>query len=196
MRSVHRPANRGQGIAESRSAWPIFELPSVKKHDYAEVRQMVRRLRRELFVNCWCMADGESEGMWRLYGGGQDAVAIQSTYSRLTKAVAGPGLYVGTVRYIDFEVNEVSFRWTFLPALHKRKAFEHERELRAVYNRIFSNEPPLGEYESVNLEELLANIYIAPGSPRWFGETVEKVVDRYSLNVPVRRSQLEASPFE
>jgi len=36
---------------------------------YREVREMVRKLRKELFVNCWCLSDEESEGMWRLYGG-------------------------------------------------------------------------------------------------------------------------------
>jgi hypothetical protein len=164
---------------------------------YSEVRRMVRKLRKELFVNCWFMAQGESEGMWRLYGGGDQAVAIQSTYSRLMKAISRPALWFGTVRYIDFEIDEVSFRWTFLPALHKRKAFEHEQELRAIYCRVFPTaEAPWGEYETVDLNALIAKVYVAPGAPRWFHETVKGVAERYGLIALVDQSSLDISPFE
>jgi hypothetical protein len=164
---------------------------------YAEVRRFVRKLRKNLFVNCWFMSQGESEGIWRLYGGGDQAVAIQSTYSRLMKAISKRAIWVGTVRYIDYETDEVSFRWTFLPALHKRKAFEHEQELRAIYDRVFPTaEVPLGEYEPVDLNALVAKLYVAPGSPCWFRETVKRVAERYGLNVTVDQSKLDISPFE
>jgi hypothetical protein len=112
-------------------------------------------------------------------------------------AVPGLGLWVGTVRYIDFDSDEVLYRWAFLPALYKRNAFEHERELRAVNQRIFlTKEAPLGEYQPVDLNTLVENVYIAPGAPPWFGDTRKKVVDRYSSNTVIQQSKLDAQPLE
>ena len=98
---------------------------------------------------------------------------------------------------MDFDLEKVSFRWTFLPALYKRKAFEHERELRAVYMWVFiTGEAPLGEYEPVNVDALVESVYVAPGAPRWFRDTVQNLIIRYSLTATVQQSKLDASPFE
>ncbi len=48
---------------------------------------------------------------------------------------------------------------------------------------------------SIDLNESIDSIYVAPTSPLWFKNLVEQVVSRYSLNAPVFQSSLDSDPF-
>lgn len=87
--------------------------------------------RAYLTVNCWHMNEYESAAMWKLYSDSDDVIAIRSTYSRLRRNLAN-GVFVGIVNYIDY-IHEKFNELQFLEAvIHKRRSFEHERELRAI----------------------------------------------------------------
>jgi hypothetical protein len=94
------------------------------------------------------MNEYESAAMWSLYatGGRDQAIAIQSTYARLEKALEQyPDVHIGVVHYIDYEKDWMPEGNLMYPSVHKRKSFEHERELRAVIydmHRMEHDEPP------------------------------------------------------
>ncbi len=38
-----------------------------------------------------------------------------------------------------------------------------------------------GKYVTVDVDKLVSNIYVSPKSPKWIGELVKAVAERYSL---------------
>ncbi len=87
---------------------------------------------KQFCVSCWHMAAAESDAMWRLYCGNDVGVCIVSTYARLSKLKSGTPLHLGLVRYIDYRTQNFSWVDSYAPMMHKRRAYEHEKEVRIV----------------------------------------------------------------
>lgn len=152
-----------------------------------------RKVREWTAINCWHMNEYESDAMWKLYLKSNEGIAVQSTYKRLNNSFSDleEKVCIGQVNYIDYELDNMQYKDNMLaPFLHKRKSFEHERELRAIMMKI----PKKGErydydgeafehgtYVQVNLDELIDKIYVAPTAPQWVVELVELVLNKYKL---------------
>jgi len=155
-----------------------------------------------LTVNCWHLNDCESAAMWKLYGGANKGIAIQSTFRKMIKAFEefSDNVYIGKIRYIDYQ-NEIfngKAPDKFEPILTKRKSFEHEKELRAVMWETSRETPRTNDgsvLSNVNLKELIENIYISPFSPAWYRESVQTIVKKFGLDVPVLQSELDKKPL-
>lgn len=171
--------------------------------------------------NCWHMNESESAAMWRLYARTEEAICIQSTYKRLRESlneapVKERGqLFLGTVEYIDYEGECLPDDNQLHYLVYKRRSFEHERELRALVwqtpqfpdgtpirlppdlsKEDFPEDLPKQRiWMKLDLARLIESIYVAPSSPNWFRDLVEKVVNRYGLQKPVRQSLLDDSPI-
>ena len=159
--------------------------------------------RQWTFISCWHMNPAESAAMWQLYANSNEAVAIRSSFYRLANAL-DEFTFIGTVEYIDFEKDWIPETNTFYPYVHKRLSFSHERELRAVYVELPTNEngidmnavpPDVGIEKPVNLNQLIESVYVAPTSPVWFERLVKNVCHRYSLETNVHKSALDNEPF-
>ncbi len=85
------------------------------------------------------MNEHESAAMWKLYAQTNEAVAIQSTYQKLASCLP-ENVFVGVVHYIDYETQWLPEGNAMWPFVHKRKSFEHERELRALFEDLPINE--------------------------------------------------------
>ena len=60
-----------------------------------------KTIRESSYVNCWTAGPAENAAFWEIYGKGDTAVAIRSTYNRLRNVL--PDDYViGRVKYIDY----------------------------------------------------------------------------------------------
>lgn len=90
------------------------------------------------------------------------------------------------------------------PFVHKRKSFEHEREVRAVVMKWPTGEKGLdfsqetigaGLKIKVDVERLIEQIYVAPNSPAWFADLLRAVIQRYGYGFPVVQSKLNEQPF-
>lgn len=139
---------------------------------FDEYREVAEHSREITFLNCWHINDGESAGMWDLYGRSDRSIAIESTVGKLDEALEAATKYpigAGHVRYADYDsswddldkdskkaLNEVVFQdgINFKDLFHlKRDSFRHEREFRIyVYfseyldNELFEMEQ-LRDYE-------------------------------------------------
>lgn len=168
----------------------------------AEHRAWIRQWTK---MSCWHMNDGESEAMWRLYSDAGRAIAVQSTFERL-RGVLKKDILCGEVRYIDYQTKVIPEGSFVEPFMHKRKSFEHERELRALtmdewprvsathydYTAKASDE---GELVPVDLKELIEKILISPLAPSWYLNAVKDIVKKYGLDCQVSRSSLDSDPF-
>ncbi|MGB2821810.1 MAG: hypothetical protein WBF17_12565 [Phycisphaerae bacterium] len=191
------------------SFWPSQEL-----RENAGSREHAESSAREMLVSCWHRNEGESAAMWRLYLRSDEGVAIRSTFSRLQMVLrdgrvrepegdgTAPGTPVnggvGLVEYLDFQTQRFGPRANlFQGVLHKRKCFDHEREVRAVIvpDTRWLREARTGVVLLVSdLNDLILEVYVRPESPRWLTDLVRSVSQKYGLEAPVRRSRLLEFP--
>jgi len=168
---------------------------SAKRRAIGEHNLGVMRMGRNLlFVSSWHMNNHESVAMWDLYLKSGEGVAIQSTVGRMIKSFdySNDEVYIGQLQYVDYQKQEIPWNNVFYLALHKRKSFEHERELRAL---VMSPDNSPGKLVSVDLNVLIQKIFVAPNCPVWILDLVKKMISRYGLNKKVFHSGLEQNPM-
>ena len=88
-------------------------------------------------ISCWHMSPRESAAMWRLYVKNDEGVAVRSTFRRLRSSFLEfrNEITVGLVDYVDYRKKLIPWRWPHAAYFHKRKSFEHEKEVRAIITR-------------------------------------------------------------
>lgn len=162
-----------------------------------EYRAHWQALRRRMFLSCWHLAERESAAMWSLYAGREgQGVALQSTFGRLERALPSEwqhGIHAGTVYYIDYSSDDIPRGNAFYRCLYKRTSFEHERELRAIFDTQ-DDRSPHGFLVPVDLSTLVENVYVAPTALPWFADLVERVMHHFEGTAPVIPSKLLAGP--
>ena len=116
---------------------------------------------------------------------------IKHTYQQLYEALdKDPTIEIGKVKYIDFSKRFSSVNGSFW---YKRKAFEHEREVRAITT---SNKKHVSGIEkAVDLDKLISAVYISPYAPKWFEDALRDVMQKYKLNEPIYFSEMLKTPF-
>lgn len=170
----------------------------------AERIRSITPARKQKAINCWHMNDFESAAMWKLYLQSNEGIAIQSTFSKLRTALTESELIVliGKVNYIDYDKEVINPFNGFNSFLHKRKSFEHERELRVIlWDKMKTNKDLIdlsdqtGCRIKVSLEELIQNIYVSPNSPLWFTNLVQEITLKYGISRKVINSRLNDTPI-
>lgn len=150
------------------------------------------------YSNCWTKSDVDEYVLWNSYASLRDGVAIKSTVENLIMSLDPAderSVYVSDVQYIDYE-SDYTFQKTFgianmlAPHFSKRKFFESEKEMRALYldgDGRFNN-TPAGLYFKVDLNRLIDCVYVAPFSYPWFPDVVKQLLERHGLNKEVKKS--------
>lgn len=169
------------------------------KEELREIEEKVfNSIRENIAINCWHINSVESAAMWKLYLKSSEGIAIQSTFGRLKDGLAPSvaKVSIGKVQYIDYQEDTIPNGNLFYRALSKRKSFEHENELRALFMPSSLGEPfDKGVYIDIDINTLIETIYIEPTAPHWITELVQSVLSRYQLDVDVRSSSLRESPI-
>lgn len=183
----------------------------------ARMAAFFEKQRQYTYLNCWHMNEHESAAMWEIYQSGQpQGIAIRSTHQRLSGSLADPStIYIGTVGYIDYNTDMTTGLLTTLNRfLYKRQSFDYERELRGIHSTwpegvidmmrvVGAKQPPLTEAPpgppvipmTVNLDELVHEVYVSPTAPAWFADVVRKASARYGHTWTVHHSSLDNDPI-
>lgn len=176
----------------------------------AKMAELGKAVQEHTYLNCWHMGEHESAAMWKIYqGGNSQSIAIRSTYRNLiTSLQDSRSIFVGTVSYVDFDTDVVPAENIYHPMFHKRKSYDYEREIRAIYADpcIIDFRPGPAEFRftplgsevipiAVSLDNLVERVYVSPKARPWFAEVVRDVVSRYGRNWPVDHSSLDCEPI-
>jgi len=172
------------------------------KREIRSLSDFYKEYLKHTFVNCWHINKDQSAAMWRLYIQSNEGIAIRSTFGRLKNSFTKSKsyeVYIGEIKYINYS-KDVIPEGTLYPYFHKRRAFEHEHELRAViqdFTRDKKGEidwnkfpPKSGLNISVDLDTLIEKIVLAPNCPSWQKSVVKSILDNYELDKEVSRSIL------
>lgn len=157
---------------------------------------------KHTFVNCWHINNTQSAAMWKLYLKSNEGIAIRSTFGGLKECLNKSkkyDVYIGKVKYIRY-FKDVIPEGTLYPYFHKRRSFEHEKELRAVIQEFYGDTKgdidwdkfpkKAGLYVPVNLDTLIDRIILAPSCPSWQKSVVKSVLVKYGVNKHVSLSRL------
>lgn len=207
--------NPDEPLADKLRQWVEWEDDTLKH---------LLRSTKEYFVNCWHGAETESAAMWKLYAEDSFGISIISNFDRLTSALsaAPESIMCGSVKYIDYDNERLDLSNGFITTVTKRLSFAHEREVRLLYwdtsigdesvvtlwngePRVMSMAkshadhekilPPAGRAFPCDLEQLIAEIRIAPTAPGWFEAAVRDFCEIANLKKPISKSDLARSPM-
>jgi len=167
--------------------------------------------RKVINISSWHINEYESAAMWKLYLTSKEGVAIQSTFKRLKdsfKENKRDDIYIGFVKYIDYEKDSIPDGNIFNPFLYKRKSFEHEKELRAIImkfalaeqtkgkNILYVDPEWIGNYVESDLIILIENIVVSPTAPEWFAELIGSIMNKFGLmDIEIKQSDLTKDPL-
>jgi hypothetical protein len=159
--------------------------------------ELPNQLKQKYFISCWHMNEEESPAMWKLYTSQNESICIRSKYKTL-KALVPEESLLGVVKYIDYRSQsfDTTEMWNYI--IHKRKSFEHEREIRAAIYRSpacrFETSGEKGLVVPIEIAELIDEIIVSPESKLPLTEVVEGLAKKYKLNAPVERSRVNDKP--
>lgn len=189
----------------------MYEETGITPRSHAEVdREAHESWRRFTMVNCWCMSDEESDALWRVYASPLSGIALKTTFDAFSKSLICPEqVSVGVVQYIDYHKERIPQNNLMHFYLRKRRAFAHEKEVRAVHLHVPGTINPTtrqyehdatgqnlpGKYLQVDIPSLVSRVVVAPFAPDWFLAMTESVVTRYGFTFPVVRSNLSEGPI-
>jgi hypothetical protein len=203
-----------KGIKKNKQAWDSHYLNFFRnavrnppdgtcQQSEQQIEETAQRLLRELehgghadrkmtFVNYWHENEYESEAMWRLYSSFlPNAIAIRTTYQCLYNSLhKNPDISIGRVKYLDLNKQYAGIDGAFW---HKRKSFEHEREVRAIVTD--HNCRQEGIMIPCDLDLLIESVFVSPQAPDWFINVVNDIHEKYSISVKVSKSELIEEPF-
>lgn len=164
------------------------------------MKERLQDMKRFVALNCWHLNEYESDAMWKLYLKSNEGIAIQSTYAKLKESLIDKeAIYLGLVDYIDYENDSIEPGDSLTPFFHKRKSFEHEREVRAAVVKLpntnyTENTIDGGLSIAVDLSTLIERVYVSPTAPDWFANLVKKMLHEYDSNYEVVHSKLNDDP--
>ena len=190
--------------------------------------------RKYVMCNCWHQNRVESMAMWDKYHMRNSGIAIKTTMHNLKNSLLdSKDVFIGKVEYFysknyDFDYKKglqdsgslLNQKWTYFPYFHKRKAFEHEHEVRMIIDidpfvrealdqvipeDLSLLEKYISEIEfpdickvgiplKVNVNELIDKVIISPYCDDWITETVKSVVHQYGFDFSVNSSTLLNAP--
>lgn len=150
--------------------------------------------------------------MWKLYARDSAGIAIRTNFSDFASSlIDDQDIYVGRVKYIDYDSTVVPESTVIDPFMYKRPSFSHEQEVRAIIRSpahyLLGDDPSLriidsgtfpfdgfGAYSRVDLGRLVHEVVISPYADCWFQDLVESVIRRHDLTISVRKSSLADKP--
>lgn len=122
-------------------------------------RVSLENLAQDWYGQCWNLGE-ESDAMWRIYSSSKDSIRITTTIGELFSSIQDPNnkfpelsCFIGKVKYLDErEIKNLVQNLTFQDVTAggradgfaellciKRTAFEHEREVRILFQDVEGN---------------------------------------------------------
>jgi len=163
------------------------------------------------YINSWHLSPIESAAMWNLYRKDY-GISVVTTVQKLNQSLSSDErIRVGLVNYIDYEISPIDWGYMSSPFVHKRKSFEHEKEVRLVIFSVdaskklfdypaietrteFDDRIPFGIAVPANLEKLILEVRIDPNAPPWFMATIADVTKKMGFGFEVIQSVLGEDP--
>ncbi len=191
--------------------WPELNrryIDYVKKNEGETIGSFDLFTRKFTYVSCFHKSNCETAFMWKQYSD-NDGIAIKTSVEKLKKSFNKTEIpvYISDIKYIDYKSEPIyDMSNAFSLAIHKRKSFEFEKEVRCLCmlpnlstchsinekyeDKIDFEKTPSGVKIPVVLSELIEEVYISPYADLYIKENVEVSMQMAGLNAKVTESDL------
>ena len=168
----------------------------INSSDIENTDDFQNHLSNNTYINCWHKSDSESMIMWEIYGQSENSIAIKTTPSKLKNSfnldnVMKDAIEVALddVIYEDHDkaASEKCYRQPFFL---KRPHFSFEQEVRLYFRARHTkskSEAPYGYKITVDLNQLIDEIYVHPDAEDWFFHAVKDLNKKYDIRAPLKR---------
>lgn len=111
------------------------------------------------------------------------------------------------MKYLDYEKDDFDPTDLFSPFMHKRLAFQHEREVRGIIReaavphdtarwRFAATIPaPAGRQVRVDLSALIDSVTVSPLAPSWFADLVRSLIGKLGHDIRIELSEISGNPL-
>lgn len=167
------------------------DLPPQALTHFAEVDKVAKDF---CYVSCWHEFAKESSLMWKAYASEQGSLAIRTNWKSLTDSITDDQQVFGArINYVDRSqtfVPEGNLMWRHM---HKGHQYEDEKEIRLVVtnNILDSGKQSRSVAVKVDINVLVTEVLMAPGTPEWLENLLEVFRKDYGLKAQIRRSTLD-----
>lgn len=160
--------------------------------------------KKELIGQSWSMED-VSDALWRIYSKEKEGIMIQTTVRKfglikgIKIAMLGPVIYYEDLEEILNKIeNPMDYDGISELGFYKRKAFEHEKEVRLITLNDSEYVDGLCQDSGHFLFELdpiefIEGIIIDPRSEEWYVDTIKYYCKRAGLLISPLKSDLYSS---
>lgn len=174
----------------------------IKNEGIEATRYFCNHIKEFTFINCWHKNEYESDAMWKLYSKVPEAIAIETTYTKLINSILvnpSTNIFISEVSYLDYNTEKNSFSSVMSPFTSKGMSYKHEEEVRLVLQTMYMKKKgetileshgTLGKYINVDLNSLIEKIHLSPSSPLWFKKLINDILIKYELKKSVCESRL------
>lgn len=185
-----------------------WELPSLSIPTKLETGEMINKSdlgEKYLYGSCWTRL-GESDAMWRIYAPQRDGILIKTSIKKFKDLRQFSNGYISNVYYyndlydgLGKVFTDRSFWRPYSLGLIKRKAFQHEKEVRFLFYKppsfnledlLSSEECPNYVYSSFEPNNFIEEISIDPRADEWFVNMVINYCLRAGLRTTPKKSKL------
>jgi hypothetical protein len=158
----------------------------------------------DLYGQCWSL-EGVSDALWRIYSRENEGILIQTSVEKfqLIKQVKfgilSPVIYYESLKEVleGLSNNKISNN-EITQGLFKRKAFEHEKEVRLITLKKdinFTDKDSMCSHIEINLDpiEFIEEIIIDPRASSWYVNTIKEYCKRAGFKIVPKKSDLYCS---
>lgn len=179
----------------------VYKGKGIPDHAWNQLSGAFKQARTWAFVNSWHANERESAAMWTKYAPRAGDIAVRSTYRKLAEALP-EGVHLGLVSYVDYDAEWMPEGNLLFPLFHKRKEFEHEREVRALImafptnpaTQVGSLAGEIGRTVPVDFRRLIDGVVLAPTTEPWVCAVAKAVTGALKGTWSVDASSLDAAP--
>lgn len=183
-------------------------LNNGEEMDLAGGMEQARGAAREnYYANCWRLGTDENPEIWEQYADGR-GVAIETTYRQMEQFISPDqeDLYMGIVRYLDYEEEYTPTRIFYALYFYKHQTFDGEQEFRVLTNRggnpiirtdgqemLPKSRPDNPPHINLpaDMDALINRIVLSPEADDELRAQVEETLDEHGVSAPVVPSRLD-----
>lgn len=191
-------------IIEWEDPWeaPLRNLPTSRE---GSLEHSLYSSDEDIYGQCWTRV--ETDAMWRIYSPNKDGIMIETKVKKINNLNNLPRSCLAPIQYFDKlkngieELQQKKYPQLYHSVFLKRRAFEHENEVRLVANYQHENierkhSPKIIEIP-IDPIEFIISVTVDPRADEWYVETVRLYCKRFGFKFIVHKSDLyENNVFE